>query len=208
MNTGSQLYPLWLRVWHWSNAFSFLMLILTGISLHFATPGVLLIPFNLARILHNVFGVLLTLGWFGFLLGQWKSGNSIHYRLQLPQLWQRMQKQAFYYGVGIFRGDPHPFPATLTCKFNPLQQVTYILVMFAAMPVLMISGFIFLFPDYAPERFLQMDGLWIVAVIHYLIGLFLTAFVIGHIYLATAGESVLSEFKKMLFGFYLTEEKQ
>ena len=201
-----ELYPLWLRIWHWSNAVSFLMLIVTGISLHFATPGAPLIPFDMARLLHNIFGLLLVVGWMFFVIKNFRSGNSRHYRLQLSGLFGRMKSQALFYGVGIFRGAPHPFPTTSNCKFNPLQQVTYLAVMFGAMPLLIITGLLFLFPEYAPQRFMGMNGLWVVAIIHYVIGLFLTTFMIGHIYLATAGENVLSEFKKMVFGSNLTEE--
>ena len=207
MKTTYQLYPLWLRIWHWSNVVGFLVLIVTGVSLHFATSGSMLIPFNTARVLHNIFGIGLSVGWLIFLIGNFKQGNIVHYKLRLQGLLPRLIKQAMFYGVGIFKGEHHPFPSTAHCKFNPLQQVTYIFVMFVVMPGLIISGLLFFFPELAPEKFLDMDGLWIVGVLHYVIGVFLVTFMIGHIYLATAGEEVTSEFKKMLFGSKLTEER-
>lgn len=208
MNNSTELYPLWLRIWHWSNALSFIVLILTGISLRFASPEIPLIPFNAARILHNIFGLLLLAGWLLFIFGLFYTGKSIHYRLRLPGLFDRLKIQALFYGVGIFRHAPHPFPAKAHCKFNPLQQLTYLAIVFGAMPLLIITGLLFFFPEFAPERFMEMNGLWVVGVVHYMIGVFLTAFMIGHIYLATAGETLLSEFKKMLFGSTLTEEGQ
>ncbi|MBF0379937.1 MAG: cytochrome b/b6 domain-containing protein, partial [Magnetococcales bacterium] len=123
-------------------------------------------------------------------------GNIVHYKMRFAGLLPRLIKQAMFYGVGIFKGEHHPFPSTPHCKFNPLQQVTYIFVMFIAMPGLIITGLLFFFPQLAPEQFLEMDGLWVVGVLHYLIGVFLVTFMIGHIYLATAGERVTSEFKK------------
>ncbi|MBF0184317.1 MAG: cytochrome b/b6 domain-containing protein [Magnetococcales bacterium] len=201
-----QLYPLWLRLWHWTNAFFFLMLIASGASLHFAGSGWPLIPFETARILHNLFGLLLTFAYGGYLLANLFGRNGGHYRPQWPGLPGRLWQQARFYGVGIFRGEPHPFPATVRCKFNPLQQITYLGVMYGGMPVLILSGILFFFPEWAPERFLGMDGLWTVGITHYLLGLFLTAFMLGHIYLATAGETVLGEFRNMIFGAKAGEE--
>ncbi|MBF0427817.1 MAG: cytochrome b/b6 domain-containing protein [Magnetococcales bacterium] len=207
MKTTIELYPTWIRVWHWSNALSFLILIATGFSMHFATPGAYLIPFNTARLLHNFFGIVLVCGWLIFVFGNLRGTNGIHYRLRLTGLFRRLLTQALFYGVGIFRGAHHPFPATRDAKFNPLQQVTYWGVMFGAIPLLILSGLAFFFHDWIPEQVLGMDGLMISGVLHYVIGVFLTAFMIGHIYLATAGETVFGEFKKMLFGATLTEEK-
>ena len=38
------LYPIWIRLWHALNALMFLVLIITGISLHYATAGIQLYP--------------------------------------------------------------------------------------------------------------------------------------------------------------------
>ncbi|MBF0178822.1 MAG: cytochrome b/b6 domain-containing protein [Magnetococcales bacterium] len=207
MNTTTELYPVWIRVWHWSNALSFLALLVTGVSLHFAEPGAPLIPFETARVVHNLFGILLGCGWLAFVIGNLWSRNGIHYRPRPQGLLVRLLIQGRFYGIGIFRGQPHPFPATRDAKFNPLQQVTYLMVMYGAMPLLILSGLAFFFDGLTPDRVLGMDGLWIAGVLHYLIGLFLTLFLIGHLYLATAGETLLGEFKKMVFGSTLTEEK-
>ncbi|MEO5364108.1 MAG: cytochrome b/b6 domain-containing protein [Magnetococcus sp. DMHC-8] len=203
---GIELYPVWLRIWHWSNAGSFLMLIATGISLHFAGADVPLMPFDISLILHNIFGVFLTFAYLLFALTTLLGRNGSHYRPSWPGLIGRLLRQARFYGVGIFRGEPHPFPATARCKFNPLQQVTYLGVMFGGMPMLILSGLLFFWPELAPEQLLGMDGLWVVGTAHHLFGLLLTAFMMGHVYLATAGETVLGEFRKMIFGARAGEE--
>ena len=197
---GVELYPVWLRIWHWSNAFSFLILIATGVSLHFAGSSALLLPFDTARILHNIFGIFLTFAYILYVLITLLGKNGIHYRPKWQGLLSRLLRQAQFYSVGIFRGEPHPFPATARCKFNPLQQITYLGVMFVGLPLLILSGLLFFFPELAPEQFLGMNGLWVVGVMHYLFGLFLTAFLMGHLYLATAGETLFGEFRKMVFG--------
>lgn len=202
-----ELYPVWIRVWHWINALSFVMLIVSGLSLHFAGSSMPLIGFNNARILHNIFGILLSINCVIYLLATLTGNNAKHYKPQWKGLINRLNRQALFYGIGIFRDEPHPFPATIHCKFNPLQQMTYLGVMFIAMPLLILSGVLFFFPEVAPERFLGFDGVWLVGVSHYLIGLFLTTFMIGHIYLATAGETLFGEFKKMIVGSKCSEEK-
>ncbi len=207
MKQSIELYPLWLRIWHWSNALSFILLIVTGASLHFAGANGFLIPFNTARLLHNFFGILLGIGFIAYAVGNVISGNGRHYRPRFQGLTGRLLKQAQFYGSGVFQGEHHPFPPGRDAKFNPLQQMTYLAVMFGAMPLLIVTGLLYLFPEWLPERFLGIDPLWPVAIIHYLIGLFLTLFMIGHLYLATIGEKLTSEFKKMLFGFKLLEEE-
>ncbi|MCP4696095.1 MAG: cytochrome b [Gammaproteobacteria bacterium] len=194
------LYPLWLRIWHWTNVVLFLALLVTGISLHFAAPGAPLIPFDSSRFIHNVCGVAFSVNYLVYLVWNALSGNWRHYIPQRKRLFGRMLKQTMYYARGIFIGEAHPFPPAAAAKFNPLQQMSYLLVMYAGMPILIGSGFLYLFPEVLPDHFLGMDGLWPVAVIHYLLGLFLAVFMLGHIYLATAGETVFSEFRKMLKG--------
>ncbi len=36
--------------------------------------------------------------------------------------------------VGIMQGEEQPFPATTQSKFNPLQQVAYVGVMYGLLP--------------------------------------------------------------------------
>ena len=48
------LFPLWIRVWHWTNATLMLLLLISGLSLHFADPAAPVLDFNLAQRVHNV----------------------------------------------------------------------------------------------------------------------------------------------------------
>ncbi|MBF0455059.1 MAG: cytochrome b/b6 domain-containing protein [Magnetococcales bacterium] len=194
------LYPLWLRVWHWSNALLFVLLVVSGISLHFAGPQMPLIPFRTARSIHNVSGLLMCAGYLFYVINNFRSNNIRHYIPVWQGLVGRLVKQATFYGVGIFKGEHHPIPPTEAQKFNPLQQLTYVAVMFVAIPVLIITGVLLLVPEYAPEQFLGMGGLWPIAVLHYLIGIGLTAFLISHVYLITTGETLTHDLKKMIHG--------
>lgn len=198
-DTCAHHYPPWLRLWHWSNAALFLVLAATGLSLHFAAPGGSGIPFDLARGTHNVCGILLTLNYGIFGLGNIVTGNWVHYRPRMAGFLERVWIQTRFYGVGIFRGEPQPFPPEKDSKFNPMQQAAYLGVMLVALPVLMVSGWFYLFPEWLP---FQEEGMWLAALVHTLFGFLLLAFLIGHVYLATAGETPLAEFRKMLFGHH------
>ncbi|MBF0624360.1 MAG: cytochrome b/b6 domain-containing protein [Magnetococcales bacterium] len=208
MRDTVQLYPRWLRLWHWTNALLFLALIVTGASLHFSGDSVWIMPFAQARLIHNVCGVLLTLAYVFFLAFNLSTGNLRHYLPEPRKLLERTLIQIRYYGVDIFHGRPQPFPATARCKFNPLQQLTYLGVMFFMLPLLIVSGLLFMFPEYAPEDIMGMGGLWPMAVLHQLLGYLLVAFLLGHLYLATAGSSVTADFRKMLRGHEIKAEEQ
>jgi thiosulfate reductase cytochrome b subunit len=202
MTERTYMIPLWLRLWHWTNALLFLVLLVTGVSLHFATPEMPLIPFATARSLHNIAGIAISILYLPLIAANVFTGNGRQYLPRLKGFPGRLKRQQTFYARGIFKGEPHPFPMTPATKFNPLQQITYLAVIYGAMPVLIISGFLFMFPEVLPDRLLGMGGLWPVAVLHYLIGLFLTVFLIGHIYMATIGETVLSDLKMMITGWH------
>jgi thiosulfate reductase cytochrome b subunit len=194
------LYPLWLRIWHWSNALLFLLLVTSGVSLHFAGPDSALIPFRTARSIHNVSGLLMVAGYLVYLVNNIRSNNIRHYIPIWQGLVDRLIIQSKFYGLGIFKGEHHPIPPTENQKFNPLQQLTYVAIMYLAIPAMVITGIMLLMPEYAPDQFLGMGGLWPVAVLHYLIGIGLTAFLISHIYLASGGKTITHDLKKMIHG--------
>lgn len=193
-------FPRWLRVWHWINAVLFITLAATGFSLHFASPEGALIPFNAARVTHNVCGMALTANYLYFLVMNLARGNWVHYLPRLNGLVQRLWVQSMFYAVGIFRGEHHPYPPQPRCKYNPLQQLAYLGVMAGGMPLLIGSGLVYYFPELLPERILGWGGVWPVAVLHTLMGFLLTAFLIAHLYLATVGKTLTADLKKMLFG--------
>jgi thiosulfate reductase cytochrome b subunit len=202
MAERSYVVPLWLRLWHWTNALLFLTLLVTGVSLHFATPESPLIPFAAARTVHNVAGIALSILYAALIVANAFTGNGRQFLPRPSGFAERLKRQQAFYASGIFKGEARPFPMTPERKFNPLQQIAYLAVVYGAMPVLIASGFLFMFPELAPDRLLGMGGLWPIAVVHYLIGLFLTVFLIGHVYMATAGETVLSEIKMMITGWH------
>jgi thiosulfate reductase cytochrome b subunit len=195
------LYPVWLRLWHWLNAILFIVLMVTGASMHFSgTPW--LLPFDTAVPIHNPTGILLTLSWLAFVLGNLFTANGRHYRIRFRGLFQRLLAQMTYYGYGIFHNAPHPFHVTEDEKLNTLQQLSYIGVMYALMPLLIFSGWAFLYSVYLPETLLGMGTLWLIAMAHLTLAYFLVLFLIVHMYIITTGETLITNLRAMLTGWH------
>ncbi len=196
------LYPLWLRSWHWINATLFVVLIATGISLHYSATNNLYMSFESAIVAHNTAGILLSLNFIFYTLFNIISGNYKQYIPPIAGMTKRLILQGRYYVWGVFRGEEHPYHTSEEMKFNPLQQVSYFGIMFILMPIICISGTLLMFPELAPEKFLGMGGVWPMAIIHIVVGYFLSLFMFGHIYLATHGDTLLSNFKSMFTGYH------
>ena len=194
------LYSTWVRVWHWLNALLFLVLILSGASMHFSgTPW--LLGFETARPVHNVSGILLTLGWIGFVIGNLRTANGRFYRVRFQGLIARLSAQARYYAVGIFRNEPHPFHPSETEKFNDLQKLTYLGVMYGLMPLLIVSGWAFLLVPYLPKLLLGINSVWVVAMSHLTLAYLLTLFLLTHLYIITTGTTLFSNHRAMITGW-------
>lgn len=188
-------YPAWLRVWHWTNAICFITLMITGTSMHFAEPGTPQLDFRTARVLHNAAGALMMLGYFYYLTGSLLGRNRRFYTFQSGDFPAGALRQARYYLIGIFRGEPHPFPHTEERKFNPLQKLAYLSVMFLLIPVLIVTGVVLFTPDMLPER-----GVTAYAFAHTIVGYLLSLFLFVHMYLGTTGETATSLYRAMLTG--------
>lgn len=200
------LLPLWLRVWHWINALLIITLAVTGISLHFSDPALPLVEFSKAARIHNAAGVALA-GLYGFfVIANIVSGNRAQYEPRQPGFLHRCIVQARYYAWGIFLGEPHPHEPTREENFNALQALIYWAVMYLVMPVLVLTGLVFLYPQFAPDRLFGMDGLLPVALLHYLSAAVIVLFMVGHIYLGTTGTTVTSLFRMMITGWHEHEE--
>jgi thiosulfate reductase cytochrome b subunit len=200
------LLPLWIRLWHWSNAALILTLCLTGFSLHFASPAHQLIPFPLAVRIHNGAGLALVALYAFFVLANAWTGNWWQYIAKSPGVVGNCWLQVRYYVWGVFKGEREPFPVTLKANFNPLQSVIYFIVMYAIYPVTLATGLIYLNPQWAPARMFGYDGLLPVALLHYLCATAILMFAIAHIYLGTMGAKLSSMYKTMITGWH--EEDQ
>ena len=202
MSERVYMLPLWLRIWHWTNALLIIALVASGVSLHFADPKAMLLPFSLARDVHTVAGVALCAAYGFFVIANSVSGNWWQYVPKPGSFLKNVWIQTRYYLWDVFRGRPHPFPPTPENNFNALQQIIYWVVMYLLMPALLITGVMFLWPELAPDRIMGVDGLLPVAVAHYVFGYFIFLFMLGHMYLATLGATPTSLLKMMVTGWH------
>ena len=196
------LYPIWIRLWHALNALCCLFLIATGISMQFSNPAVSLIRFDLAVSLHNIFGILLVVNYLIFFLGNLFTWNGKHYKISFPGFYQRLMSQFRYYTRGIFKGEHPPFPSNKELKFNPLQQFSYVMVMYILVPIMAVSGLGLMYPDVIPIQIIGISGLHLTDLFHIISGFIISLFMFVHIYFCTIGKTPTSNFKSMIDGYH------
>jgi thiosulfate reductase cytochrome b subunit len=196
------LYPRWIRIWHLLNAIFCLLLIASGISMQFSNPKVPLIRFDIAVSIHNIFGILLSISYLFFFLGNLFSWNGKQYKIAFNGFYQRLMMQFKYYTHGIFKGENPPFPISKETKFNPLQQFSYVLIMYIIVPIVVISGFGLLYPDVIPTNLLGISGLHFTDLFHIIAGFIISLFMFVHIYFCTIGKTSVSNFKGMINGYH------
>ena len=201
MNEKIYLYPVWIRFWHWFNAILCLLLIVTGISMQYSNPDYPLIRFDWSVLIHNIAGVALFIAYCAFTLGNMVTVNGKHYKFR-KGLIGNLSAQAWYYAIGIFKGDKPPFPISEESKFNPLQKFSYIFVMHLVIPLLVISGILLLFPELIFQNILGNNALYIIAIIHMVMGFLVSLFLIVHVYFCTIGQTPTSNFKSMFNGYH------
>ncbi len=196
------LHALPVRVWHWINAASFLVLIATGIQIRYR-DAVHLMSFKTAVDVHNFFGFVLIanfLLWAVYYLVTRK----IRVYLPDPNLRNFLQgsiRQARYYAYGIFTGEENPHHASPDHKFNPMQQVAYFNIMLLFMPLQILTGLMLWDIKLFAGWIAFFGGLKIVDAVHLFLFLFFTAFLFVHVYLATLGHTPLTHIKAMFTGY-------
>jgi thiosulfate reductase cytochrome b subunit len=124
-----------------------------------------------------------------------------HYKIRRKGLFVEMMKQFKYYALGIFRKEKNPFPATEERKFNPLQKVSYVIIMFIMIPFVIISGWALLFPDIIIENIFKTSGVLITDLLHVIAGFAISVFLIIHIYVSTLGITPFSHFRSIITGW-------
>lgn len=200
-NTKLYFYPLWLRIWHGINALGIILLIITGISMQWGVESSF-IEFQIAVKIHNISGVVVTLNYLLFFIGNIVTKNISFYLIKPKGFFKRLIKQANYYMYGMFRGMKSPFPLSEKRKFNPLQKFAYVMVMYIFVPFVIISGFALLFPEIIIEKIYSLSGVLLTAVTHSVVGFFISIFLIVHLYVASIGKSPLENFKSIITGWH------
>jgi len=198
------LYPKWIRAWHLINAVMFLILIITGLSMQYTDKEntAYVVGFAKAVKWHNFAAIVLVLNYILFVTGNLLTQNGRYYRIGEKGFLSNLGKQLKYYSWGMFNGEKHPFPVTEKRKFNPLQKLTYVLAMYLAIPLLIISGMGLLLPEITIKTLFGISGLILTDILHITMGFLLSIFMIIHIYTCTLGAKPTSLFWGMISGYH------
>jgi thiosulfate reductase cytochrome b subunit len=201
-NQKIYFYPVWLRIWHGLNAIGILTLIFSGISMQSSIESANLLSFKSVINLHNLAGILVTLSYFLYFTGNLVTPNGKFYIIKPKGFLKRPIQQAIYYAWGMFHGMKAPYPISEKRKFNPLQKYAYVLVMYMAVPVVIITGFALLFPEIIIDQVYAFSGVFVTAVFHSTMGFFISIFLMVHLYIASIGKSPLENFKSIFNGWH------
>lgn len=187
------------RFWHWSQAGLIIFMLLTGFEVHGSYH---LFGFAKAVQLHTISAWTLVALWifaifWHFATGEWKQ--------YIPTM-EKVGAMVDYYSRGIFVNAPHPFRPTVLRKHNPLQRLSYLAMLVLVMPLVWTTGWFYLFyGEWQNWGFGWLDLRW-VAIGHTIGAFIVLIFLIAHVYLSTAGHTVLSHLKAMITGWEEVED--
>jgi len=108
---------------------------------------------------------------------------------------------------GIFSREPHPFEKTRARKLNPLQQITYVMVLNVLLPAQIITGALMwsaqsaLWAQYWPGAAAALGGLPWLGPLHTLVAWSFAAFILLHVYLTTTGPTPAAGIRAMIGGY-------
>ncbi len=191
------------RFWHWNQALLIFVLAFTGFEIHSSYE---FFGFESAVRIHNfaawAFIVLIIFAIFWHITtGEWK---------QYVPTTKNLKAQAEFYLLGIFRNAPHPTKKTVISKLNPLQRLVYLGLKILVIPVMVLSGLLFMFYRYPQDdkiAFINIDSLEVIALIHTAGAFALLAFILVHLYLITTGHTITSNLNAMITGWEELDEE-
>ncbi len=196
------VYTRFNRFWHWMQSVLILFLALTGFEIH---GSLSFFGFEQAVTYHNsaaiMFLILIVFAIFWhFTTGEWKQ--------YLPTK-KHLLEQIHFYLNGIFRSVPHPTRRSALSKLNPLQRLVYLALKILVIPVMAVSGLLYMFyryPQSSGIQSLNIEGLTVIAIFHTAGAFFLISFIIAHVYLITTGHSPTSNLKAMITGSEILDD--
>ena len=194
--------PLPVRIWHWTNALGFVLLIASGLQLRYIDMFEAL-SFGAAVSLHNAVGMVLSANfflWLGFYLFSDKI-RVYHPNLNAREYFRDSFRQMRFYGWGIFRGEPNPHHPNAYRKFNPLQSMMYQIIMMLLVPVQFLTGWLLWDVTRFATTIEALGGVRVVDTLHVLLFIFFCGFLVVHVYLATLGHTPLAHIKAMFTGY-------
>ncbi len=189
------------RFWHWSQALLIFTLIGTGFEIHGSYS---LLSFATAVEVHTLAAWVLIVLWVFAIFWHLTTGEWKHY---LPTS-KGLFAVAYYYAIGAFKGEDHPYKKTTNAKHNPLQRLAYLGFKLLISPVIWVSGMLYLFYSDWPAALADVLSLQSVAYVHTAAAFAMMVFIIGHVYMTTLGKTVFSHIKPMITGYEEPEKQE
>ncbi|HUA61016.1 MAG TPA: cytochrome b/b6 domain-containing protein [Verrucomicrobiae bacterium] len=192
MTTGTPLYTLHERIWHWLQAAVMILLIASGFTIHYPDRFGIFGSMAFAITVHTWLAGALIVNAF---LGAFYHVTAEKYHHYLPGMEDftgAALHQARFYVYGIFKGEKHPLETDPRRKLNALQKITYLALLNVLLPYQIVTGALLWGEDRWPKLFDSIGGLWVLGPAHTLGAYLFLAFLIGHIYLATTGSTPAS----------------
>jgi thiosulfate reductase cytochrome b subunit len=88
---------------------------------------------------------------------------------------------------------------------NPLQQMTYVVILNVLLPLQMLTGIMIWGAQHWPSLTASLGGLGFLLPFHSLIAWLFASFVILHVYLTTTGATPLAAIRAMISGWEAIE---
>ncbi|MCQ3937144.1 MAG: hypothetical protein DPW18_08870 [Chloroflexi bacterium] len=194
------MYEAYRRFWHWLQTATIVILLFTGLIIHrpdlfgaFSFRGVVTV--------HNVAAVLLGLN-AAFALFYHVATERIREFIPHPYgFFDDAILQAKYYVSGIFRGEPHPFEKRPDSRMNPIQKMTYFMILNVLLPLQGLTGILMWGVQKFPAFANALGGLPFLAPFHSLIAWLFAAFILVHVYMTTTGATPLEAMRAMVTGY-------
>ncbi len=168
-------HTLAVRFFHWWNAVSIIMLILTGFYIH-APQGFPIFPsMDVARKIHFIFMYAVIAGLVGRLYYAFASGDYRNFRPRLKDIPNMVGLMKYY----LFLSKELP---DFGEKYNPGQKMMYS----GFVPLLVIqiiTGFILYFPTALNHWAAAVGGMHVVRAVHYIVAWIFVYCVLAHVYL-------------------------
>jgi thiosulfate reductase cytochrome b subunit len=197
------LTPTPIRIWHWLNALGIVTLCVTGVQIRFPEYANIFGTYAAAIRLHDVAGVTVSISFFLWIFYYLFVARSL-VKLYVPNLddiKQGLFRQAFFYFFEYFLGRKNPHVPTQDSKFNAIQKMSYLFIMFLFLPLVIVSGFLLMNIDPLRGWIIMIGGIKFLVDAHYLLACSFFAFLCVHIYMATLGHTPFAHFRQMWTGW-------
>jgi thiosulfate reductase cytochrome b subunit len=199
------MYDAYRRFWHWLQAITIVILLLTGLIIH--RPDVFAaISYPAVVSLHNILVAILVIN----------AALSLFYHLATERMREYIPRpygffddairQASFYVSGIFKGEPHPFEKRPDDRMNPIQKLTYFGILNVLLPLQIVTGALMWGVQWWPDVATALGGLPWLAPFHTLLAWLFATFILGHVYLTTTGATPLEGIRGMVTGYEEVED--